>query len=340
MLSNSAQLDRKLNASNAWKIFRVSWLVLNGLFFIYLILSFTGLFGAFFPHLFTLIDSEIFLRAVAIASTLLTILALIFRRRLTILLNKIVTNYKIIVTSTESVNAHWVFDGRNGFDLLLSLTAFVVGSLLVYFALTDGEYYLFLIQEDGIVETTSALLWYASMIFIIVSIGLGFRRGISIWFYILLALFFFTCGGEEISWGQRLYKIETPELLSKINVQNEITLHNIGSTSLFSNAFFLITITFFLLIPWLQKHIPGFIIYLTHFGLPGVMRGAVIVYLISLVAWIIVGLRYGTLGFHPFTLWGYYLQLDDELFEMMAALSFFSFAALNALNIEGNLRSK
>jgi hypothetical protein len=120
-------------------------------------------------------------------------------------------------------------------------------------------------------------------------------------------------------------------------VQDETTLHNIGSTSLFSNAFFLISVTFFLFIPWLQEHIPRFTLYLAHFGLPLVRRGAVIVYLFGLVAWMIVGLRYGTLGFHPFTLWGYYRQLDDELLELMAALSFLTFALLN---LEGVLRTK
>lgn len=74
-----------------------------------------------------------------------------------------------------------------------------------------------------------------------------------------------------------------------------------------------------------------------YFGLPSVRRGATVVYLIGLTTRIIVGVRHGTPGFHRFTLWDFYEQLDDELFEMMATLSFFSFAALD---IEVKLRTK
>jgi len=44
---------------------------------------------------------------------------------------------------------------------------------------------------------------------------------------ILLGLFFVFVGGEEISWGQRLMGIATPELVSEHNLQNELTLHNL-----------------------------------------------------------------------------------------------------------------
>ncbi len=52
-------------------------------------------------------------------------------------------------------------------------------------------------------------------------------------------------------------------------------------------------------------------------------------YLIGLLTWIIIGVRFGTLGFHPFSLWGYYTQMDDEIFELFAAYSFFSFSFLD-----------
>ncbi|MCA9370128.1 MAG: hypothetical protein H6774_02350 [Pseudomonadales bacterium] len=40
-------------------------------------------------------------------------------------------------------------------------------------------------------------------------------------------LVFFVAGGEEISWGQRLLGIETPEEIAKVNSQQEITIHNL-----------------------------------------------------------------------------------------------------------------
>lgn len=48
----------------------------------------------------------------------------------------------------------------------------------------------------------------------------------NVWLY-LLAAFFFVCGGEEISWGQRIFGWSTPELWRSINAQEETNLHNI-----------------------------------------------------------------------------------------------------------------
>ena len=76
---------------------------------------------------------------------------------------------------------------------------------------------------------------------------------------------------------------------------------------------------------------------LAYFRLPSVRRGATVVYLIGLTTRIIVGVRYGTPGFHRFTVRDFYEQLDDELFKMMAPLPFFSFAALD---MEVKLRTK
>jgi len=46
-------------------------------------------------------------------------------------------------------------------------------------------------------------------------------------FFILLALAFFFGGGEEISWGQRIFGFKTPELLDEVNAQHEFSFHNI-----------------------------------------------------------------------------------------------------------------
>ena len=51
---------------------------------------------------------------------------------------------------------------------------------------------------------------------------------------------------------------------------------------------------------------------------------------------------FGTLGFYPFSLWGYYTQMDDEIFECLAAFSYLSFSILDlqiklkGLNIGAN----
>ena len=47
------------------------------------------------------------------------------------------------------------------------------------------------------------------------------------------ALLMIIFSGEEISWGQRILAIETPESLMKINTQHEFNIHNIEFMNLF-----------------------------------------------------------------------------------------------------------
>ena len=54
------------------------------------------------------------------------------------------------------------------------------------------------------------------------------------------ALLFFFAAGEEISWGQRIFNVATPETLKAINAQGELNVHNIIFLSiLFVSNFFL-----------------------------------------------------------------------------------------------------
>jgi len=46
--------------------------------------------------------------------------------------------------------------------------------------------------------------------------------------YLGLAVLFFFGAGEEISWGQRIFGLQTPEPLAQINKQDELNLHNIS----------------------------------------------------------------------------------------------------------------
>jgi hypothetical protein len=46
------------------------------------------------------------------------------------------------------------------------------------------------------------------------------------WLLVLSAICFIAAG-EEISWGQRLFAIETPEIIANLNLQNELNLHNL-----------------------------------------------------------------------------------------------------------------
>src|SRR5437667_63564 len=144
---------------------------------------------------------------------------------------------------------------------------------------------------------------------------------------LLIALFVF-CGGEEISWGQRLLHYQTPAWLAS-NKQHEINLHDIGSISVNENAFFVFTTLCCLVGPWLLARAPAWRVYLRRLNAPIMDPVVAQVYGIGLAAWVVVGVRFGTLGFSPLSLWGYYTQMDDEIWEFYAALGFCALTALD-----------
>lgn len=105
---------------------------------------------------------------------------------------------------------------------------------------------LALAREDGILEQGTALLFLSASILSAIVAWKLFRqrpRGAqyatrrAIW-HTLIGLFFFVCFGEEISWGQRILGIETPESLRTINVQGELNLHNM--MGYFADQFFIL----------------------------------------------------------------------------------------------------
>ena len=85
----------------------------------------------------------------------------------------------------------------------------------------------FINREDGVVEGGTALC------FLIASIAaavLAFRSRYKPrkLFAFVLAVGFFMCMGEEMSWGQHIFGWKTPESLAHVNVQAETNLHNMS----------------------------------------------------------------------------------------------------------------
>ena len=74
---------------------------------------------------------------------------------------------------------------------------------------------------------------------------------------IMFSIIFFFGFGEEISWGQRIFDIETPPFFSENNLQSETNIHNlvIGGVKLnkliFTNGLFFIFTFYFLATPYL-----------------------------------------------------------------------------------------
>ncbi len=80
-------------------------------------------------------------------------------------------------------------------------------------------------MEDGLAE-------YSQFIFYIISSVFFYKastknKAINKKILIFLCIAFILVAGEEISWGQRIFNIKTPPSIENVNVQKEITIHNL-----------------------------------------------------------------------------------------------------------------
>lgn len=110
---------------------------------------------------------------------------------------------------------------------------FLISALLLlfltYLPLLANEHILDLfVREDAVFEDLTAIyLFLLSLLFVV---GL-FRFWNSPWMlrlsYAGLALLFFLGAGEEVSWGERIFDWDDHNYIKGINVQHELTLHNL-----------------------------------------------------------------------------------------------------------------
>lgn len=91
-------------------------------------------------------------------------------------------------------------------------------------------------------------------------------------FYLLFAVIFFIGFGEEISWGQRLIDLETPQYFIEVNRQNETNIHNIR---IFNKGilaldvwFFIFWFSYCLVLPIVNKYFLVSRRYISRFSLP------------------------------------------------------------------------
>ncbi len=101
----------------------------------------------------------------------------------------------------------------------------LLGVAFVLWYWLDHKSLVSLCREDGVIEWLTAVFYILAAILIFIA-GNAQKIG-KIWFW-GLALLFFAIAGEEISWGQRIFGIATPDNLQSTNVQHEMNLHNIA----------------------------------------------------------------------------------------------------------------
>ena len=114
---------------------------------------------------------------------------------------------------------------------MVLLAILVITTILgVYWGFLDPEFFTNrYMMEDGVIEYGTVILLVASCV-LTGTRWWRYHRQRSIR-YTLISLiivgFFFFVAGEEISWGQRIFALETTDYFKEHNDQEELNLHNL-----------------------------------------------------------------------------------------------------------------
>lgn len=157
-----------------------------------------------------------------------------------------------------------------GFSFLLLIFAFGI-----YFANTDAEYFdIHYAQEDGFAEYGTAIMLLCLSIYLFsrffkLKKTVTWKIGV-----ILMALVFLFGAGEEISWGQRIFNIESSEYFKENNAQQETNLHNMVVNGkkvnkiIFSQLLTLILVIYLIILPIIYRRIESIKKLIDMFGVP------------------------------------------------------------------------
>jgi len=110
--------------------------------------------------------------------------------------------------------------------ICLVILMLLAGYILFY---TDIDKFEAYVKEDGIVEWLTVVGLMAGC-FVCLYRFVKLYRYRNWWFLtvvMLLAMMLFFVAGEEISWGQRIFGIKSPEFFVEENSQHEMNFHNL-----------------------------------------------------------------------------------------------------------------
>lgn len=138
------------------------------------------------------------------------------------------------------------------------------------------EAFRVVVREDGWVEYLTTLFLFLGAVLLAANAIKAIKRNDKkqIFFYTLASAVFIFGAGEEISWGQRIFGIQSGEYFLENNYQGETNLHNleIGGVDLniliFSKLMFFALAFYFIILPlltWKMKSIRKLVI---DFGVP------------------------------------------------------------------------
>ncbi len=114
----------------------------------------------------------------------------------------------------------------------------------VYAGFNNRELYHVLFKEDGPLENiATACILFAALFFFLAYFKHRNSKNV---FFLLFSLALFLLFMEEISWGQRILGLQTPEIFLQTNAQEEINFHNFKGIYRFINEFIYVCLEFYI----------------------------------------------------------------------------------------------
>lgn len=191
--------------------------------------------------------------------------------------------------------------------------------------LFDEELYLLIIREDGVIEyLTASFLLFASIKLFFLFLKIYKKYSVFNFGLLSYSLVLFFGFGEEISWGQRIFGIQSPSFFSENNFQGEINLHNMMVMGvdlnrwIFTYVLVLIFTFYFLITPimYYKNKFPKTIVNRFSFLIPNYLYSS-----IFLITTLIINLNLA--------------EKVSEVWECSFAVTIF-FICFNSLNKKGN----
>lgn len=143
---------------------------------------------------------------------------------------------------------------------LPNITKYLFPGLVLIFAvfyLTNEPLYRLFISEDHVVEwLTFLFLILSGVSSAILAKRIKKRHDYLHWFFIIFAGFCILAGFEEISWGQRVFGVESNEFFKTHSDQQEINLHNTfqGTVGIKTKHIALLVLLIYgVILPWQER---------------------------------------------------------------------------------------
>jgi hypothetical protein len=168
----------------------------------------------------------------------------------------------------------------------------------IYFSNTNVTYFEEVyVKEDGFVEYGTALFLLISSILLLYRFVKLYKFKKPLWMLGILgmALVFIFGAGEEISWGQRIFNVESSAYFLENNAQGETNLHNMVvdgkkvNKIIFSQLLTIILIIYLIITPFLYRKFEAIKNLATTFAVPVVKWHQTIAFLTGTILVSVMG---------------------------------------------------